>query len=91
MQMVEPDAFHIGPLDSGHGKMVHVLFADGHVERVNGDDQETMKAIRKRPWLSWLSSAYGKSFRPRCASMNQASSSFFPNFAYGRGWVVLYR
>jgi prepilin-type processing-associated H-X9-DG protein len=38
-------AFHIGAQDSAHGKVVNLLFCDGHVDHVNGDDEEMMKAI----------------------------------------------
>ena len=38
-------AFHLGPQNSAHGTRVNVLFGDGHVESVNGDDAEQMVVI----------------------------------------------
>lgn len=38
-------AFHLGPQGSAHGDCVNVLFADGHVENLNGNDSELMIAI----------------------------------------------
>lgn len=38
-------AFHIGPQDSAHGTIVNVLFADAHVEFVDGQNATMMAGI----------------------------------------------
>jgi prepilin-type processing-associated H-X9-DG protein len=38
-------AFHIGRQDSAHGTMVNLLFADGHVEPVDGEDEVLMSSL----------------------------------------------